>query len=252
MSVDLSVVIPAKNEEENVKPLVMEIVSALGNSCTYEIVYVDDGSDDGTYAALRALADGDVPQLLPVQHQASVGQSTAILTGVKQATGRLIVTMDADGQNDPADIPAMLAAADKLSNPHFCIAGYRKQRKDTAWKRFQSKIANGIRRRLLKDDTPDTGCGLKVIPRQTYLSLPYFDHMHRFLPALIRRCGGEIVVVEVNHRAREHGVSKYTMWSRLWVGIVDMLGVMWLSRRARLPVIVQTDKQDVPVTASQQ
>ena len=157
------------------------------------------------------------------------------MTGLQVAQGELIVTMDADGQNDPADVPALLAAARKfLAGVDFCIAGYRKNRKDTPWKRFQSRVANNIRRRILNDGTPDTGCGLKVLPKTTFLKLPYFDHLHRFIPALVRRINGEIVVVEVNHRDRQAGESKYNMLGRLGVGIVDMFGVMWLQRRTRI------------------
>jgi glycosyltransferase involved in cell wall biosynthesis len=157
------------------------------------------------------------------------------MTGVQDAQAALIVTMDADGQNDPADIPNLLAAARKFpAGTDFCIAGYRKNRKDTPWKRFQSKVANNIRRRILNDGTPDTGCGLKVLPKKTFLKLPYFDHIHRFIPALVHRINGEIVVVEVNHRDRQAGVSKYNMLGRLGVGIVDMFGVMWLQRRTKI------------------
>ena len=164
-----------------------------------------------------------------------MGQSTAIYTGIKQATGELIITLDADGQNDPKDIARLLREAEAFpKGTDFCIAGYRRQRKDTPWKRFQSHIANRVRSFLLGDNTPDTGCGLKIIPRKTFLRLPYFDHMHRYLPALIKRMGGAIVVVEVSHRDRQHGQSKYGMWGRLFAGLLDMLGVMWLQRRNKL------------------
>lgn len=231
---DVSVVIPAKNEQDNIQPLVEEIVAALDGNVSFEIIYVDDNSDDNTYLKLTQLAAGPYPQIRVLRHRQSAGQSTAVWTGVNHACGRLIVTLDADGQNDPADIPAMLLAAARFTDgAHFCIAGYRKQRKDTAWKRLQSRIANGIRSWILQDNTPDTGCGLKIIPRDTFIRLPYFDHMHRFLPALVRRLNGTIVVVEVNHRNRQFGNSNYTMWSRLGVGIVDMFGVMWLQRRTK-------------------
>ena len=232
---DLSVVIPAKNEQDNIAPLVSEIEQALSASPhDFEIIYVDDGSTDATAQVINDLAATTKASLRLVRHKFSCGQSTAICTGVSQAAGRLIVTMDADGQNDPADIPAMLTAAAQFSETSdFCIAGYRKQRKDTAWKRFQSRIANRVRSAILCDDTPDTGCGLKIFPRSTFLKLPYFDHMHRFLPALVRRAGGSIVVVEVSHRDRQFGVSKYNMLGRLGVGIVDMVGVLWLQRRSK-------------------
>ena len=235
-----SIVIPAKNEQDNVKPLIDEIVAAMYDQGQFEIVYVDDGSDDGTYAAMQGMISDGCDVLVPVQHRQSTGQSTAIHTGIKQARGELIVTMDADGQNDPADIPKLLAKALTLPvGSHFCVAGYRKNRKDTPWKRFQSRFANRIRAALLKDETPDTGCGLKVLPRATFLAMPYFDHMHRFMPALVKRLGGNIYVVEVNHRDRQFGASKYNMLGRLGVGIVDLIGVMWLQRRVKIADIVE-------------
>jgi glycosyltransferase involved in cell wall biosynthesis len=236
----LSIVIPAKNEQQNVKPLVNEIVAALRDVTTFEILYIDDGSDDGTYAEAIDMQTETVPELRPYQHSFSIGQSGAVRTGVSKAVGDLIVTLDADGQNNPADIHLLLEQVLKLpQGADFCVAGYRKQRKDTRWKRFQSKIANRIRSKLLGDDTPDTGCGLKIFPRKTFLELPYFDHIHRFLPALVKRLGGTIVVVEVSHRDRQFGESKYNMLGRLSVGLVDMLGVIWLQRRYKGSIVVE-------------
>jgi glycosyltransferase involved in cell wall biosynthesis len=233
--VEISIVIPAKNEEDNVEPLICEILAALDGVAEFEIVYVDDGSTDKTYSELQRLMEAGNTFIKPVRHKFSVGQSTAIMSGLQVARGELIATMDADGQNDPADVPALLAAARIFpAGADFCIAGYRKNRKDTPWKRFQSRVANNIRRRILNDGTPDTGCGLKVLPRTTFLKLPYFDHVHRFIPALVHRINGEIVVVEVNHRDRLAGESKYNMLGRLGVGIVDMFGVMWLQRRTKI------------------
>ncbi|MCT6700777.1 glycosyltransferase family 2 protein [Rheinheimera sp. 4Y26] len=240
---DVSVVIPAKNEQDNIYPLVAEIVAVLTGKVKFEIIYIDDGSTDQTYPTLTTLAAGPFPQIRVIRHHQSAGQSTAIWSGVHHAHGRWIVTMDADGQNDPADIPLMVQRAQQFSaDQHFCIAGYRKSRKDTTWKRWQSKIANAVRRRLLHDETPDTGCGLKLMPRETFVLLPYFDHMHRYLPALVRRLGGKIVTVEVNHRHRQFGVSNYNMWGRLKVGLVDILGVMWLQRRSKLVQLSQDDE----------
>ena len=236
----LSIVIPAKNEQQNVKPLVNEIVAALRDVATFEILYIDDGSDDGTYAEAMDMQTETTPEMRPYKHSFSVGQSGAVRTGVSKAVGDLIVTLDADGQNNPADIPLLLEQALKLpQGSDFCVTGYRKQRKDTRWKRFQSRIANGVRRKLLGDDTPDTGCGLKIFPRKTFLALPYFDHIHRFLPALVKRIGGTIVVVEVSHRDRQFGESKYNMLGRLGVGLVDMLGVIWLQRRYKASIVVE-------------
>jgi|TARA_R110002012_G_scaffold218342_1_gene389645 glycosyltransferase involved in cell wall biosynthesis len=237
--VRISVVIPAKNEAKNLKPLVEEIYRALIDMPDFEIIYVDDGSTDNTYQNLLYLKNHIFGKIRVFRHKHSVGQSTAIWTGINNAVGDLIVTLDADGQNDPADIPSLLELAFSLNpDSHFCIAGYRKNRKDTAWKRFQSKLANAVRSKVLHDDTPDTGCGLKVFPKRTYFSLPYFDHMHRFLPALVRRQGGIIKIVEVSHRDREFGQSKYNMLGRLGAGLIDMVGVYWLQKRNKLNDII--------------
>ena len=235
----VSVLIPAKNEAGNIGILVGEVATALQTVCTFEVVLVDDGSTDKTAAEFLQSCRDHRAQGQLIQHQASVGQSTAVASAARHARGHYLVTIDGDGQNDPADIPALLRAAQELAPTaeHFCIAGYRQNRQDTEWKKLQSRIANGVRQRILNDQVPDTGCGLKLIPKQTWAVLPYFDHMHRFIPALVCRMGGAIQVVPVNHRARHAGVSKYTAWNRLWVGIVDMAGVAWLARRAKHPVI---------------
>ena len=234
---EVSVLIPAKDEAGNIGSLVTEIVSALQPVCHFEIVLVDDGSSDdtGQVFLLRCKALGASAQML--RHERSCGQSTALTTAARHARARYLVTIDGDGQNDPADIPALLAEAGRMATdgPDFCVAGFRKNRRDTEWKKFQSKIANAVRRRILDDGVPDTGCGLKLIPRRTWLQLPYFDHMHRYIPALVRRLGGRISVVPVNHRHRQAGVSKYTAWNRVWVGIVDMFAVRWLIKRSKLP-----------------
>lgn len=237
MSVQISVAIPAKDEQGNIGHLIEEIHAALEGQYSYEVVLTDDGSTDGTVNEALTTAEKLGVSLHVVSHEQSCGQSTALCSAVRYSQGEWIATLDADGQNDPADIPGMLAAAQKLENPHFCIAGYRKNRKDTAWKRFQSRFANRIRQRMLHDGVPDSGCGLKIFPRATFMLLPYFDHMHRFLPALICRIDGQIVVHEVHHRDRQAGVSKYNAWNRAWVGISDTLGVMWLIKRAKHPKV---------------
>nr|WP_166638695.1 glycosyltransferase family 2 protein [Paraglaciecola marina] len=237
----ISVVIPAKNEAENIETLVHEIITQFNTRHDFEIVYVDDGSTDLTAHQVNASVLAFPGKVRLIQHEEAVGQSTAVYSGVCHAYGQTIVTLDADGQNDPKDIPKLLQRAETYPvGADFCIAGYRKNRKDTPWKRFQSRIANKVRSTLLNDCTPDTGCGLKVFPRNTYLKLPYFDHMHRYLPALIQRAGGTIEVVEVSHRDRRHGESKYGMWGRLFAGLIDMCGVMWLQRRTKLPTLKES------------
>ena len=236
---DLSVVIPVKNEAGNIAPLVGEVAAALDGVVDYEIVYVDDGSTDATGAEIRGLQQTR-PRLRVIRHAASCGQSAAVRTGVKAARGVWIATLDGDGQNDPADIPALWRLAGAApAIPPLLLAGHRARRRDTWSKRMSSRIANGIRRRMLRDDTPDTGCGLKLFPRVLFLDLPYFDHMHRFLPALVLRAGGVVRSVPVNHRPRERGISKYGVLDRLAVGITDLFGVMWLRRRGSVPVVVE-------------
>ncbi|MEK6243625.1 MAG: glycosyltransferase family 2 protein [Pseudomonadota bacterium] len=232
----LSIVVPVRNEEENILPLLAEIHAALENRGEFEVVYVDDGSRDATPARL-AEALAFYPCLRVFAHRMSCGQSAALMTGMRAARGEWVATLDGDGQNDPADIAKLLAARDAATQPNDLqlITGYRKTRRDTWLKRISSRVANAARSRLLGDATPDTGCGLKLIARAVYLDLPFFDHMHRFLPALVQRNGGATLSVEVNHRPRTRGQSKYGVFDRLWVGIVDLAGVMWLKRRARRP-----------------
>jgi dolichol-phosphate mannosyltransferase len=248
---DLSIVVPARNEAENVAPLVGEIRAALDGRLAYEIIYVDDGSDDATAAEVARLGALD-PGLRLLRHGRCCGQSAATRTGVAAARAPWVATLDADGQNDPADIPALWQLVRTApATPPVLIAGQRRERRDSWSKRAASRIANGVRRRLLGDDTPDTGCGLKLFPRALFLDLPAFDHMHRFLPALVLRAGGEVFSVPVNHRPRHRGVSKYGVFDRLGVGIVDLFGVLWLQRRAIRPVLLdETPAAVVPPAAS--
>ena len=234
----LSIVVPVRNEAENILPLLAEVHAALEGRAEFEVVYVDDGSTDETAPRL-AEAMARYPRLRVLAHAASCGQSAALVTGFRAARGEWIATLDGDGQNDPADIPKLLAVRDGAGRPANLqlVAGYRKKRQDTWLKRVSSRVANGVRSRLLGDATPDTGCGLKLILRSAVLELPVFDHMHRFLPALIQRNCGATVSVEVNHRPRTRGESNYGMFDRLWVGIVDLFGVMWLQRRVRRPKV---------------
>ncbi|MFA6052953.1 MAG: glycosyltransferase family 2 protein [Methylobacter sp.] len=233
----ISVVVPVHNEADNIIPLIEEIVSAMSQAEAYEIIYVDDGSNDNTAAVLKQ-AQQNVKMLRVIHHQQSCGQSTAIYTGVKAANYPCIATLDGDGQNDPADIPRLydvLMEQSKTITNLWMVAGWRNKRYDSAWRLFSSKVANAVRSGLLGDNTPDTGCGLKVFLRDEFLKLPYFDHMHRFLPALILRAGGQVISEPVQHRARVNGYSKYGTLDRLWVGITDILGVIWLQKRAKLP-----------------
>ncbi|WP_137181913.1 glycosyltransferase family 2 protein [Roseomonas sp. AR75] len=231
----LSVVIPMRNEAPNVLPLVEEIAAAL-DGVRFEVVCVDDGSSDETAARLaEAMARFPVVAL---RHATSCGQSAAVISGVLAARAPWIATLDGDGQNDPADIPKLWsrARAEAASGVPLLVAGHRVARKDSGVKRVTSRIANAVRARLLGDATPDTGCGLKLFPRALFLDLPRFDHMHRYLPALVLRQGGRVVSEPVNHRPRIRGKSNYGTLDRLVVSVSDMLGVIWLQRRWKRPV----------------
>lgn len=229
----LTVVVPVRNEAENIGPLVDEIAAALA-ATPHEIVYVDDGSTDATPARLAEAH----PRARSLRHQASCGQSAAIVTGVRAARGVWIATLDGDGQNVPADIPRLLARAlAEPNNARLLIAGHRTRRRDSLAKRLASRAANRIRIALLHDATPDTGCGLKLFRRDAFLELPAFDHMHRYLPALFIRAGGRVISVPVDHRPRTRGASNYGTLDRLWVGIFDLVGVAWLQRRWKRPVV---------------
>jgi dolichol-phosphate mannosyltransferase len=237
-SPQLSVVVPVFNEQDNVAPLVGEIVAALRGRAPdeggdFEIVYVDDHSTDATFDTLRRLK-AEVPELRVLRHVTNSGQSTAIRTGVKAARGAWIATLDGDGQNDPADIPRLLAQRAQSPAEIKLFAGWRVNRQDSGSKRWASRLANAIRTRMLRDDTPDTGCGTKLFEREAFLELPFFNHMHRYLPALMQRAGWRTESVPVNHRARSTGVSKYNNLGRAMVGIADLRGVAWLIRRGKV------------------
>ena len=229
---DLSVVVPVHNERDNIVPLLGEIAAALRGRCDFEIVYVDDCSRDDTLGVMTA-AKTQFPELRILRHLSQSGQSTAVRTGVKAARGAWIATLDGDGQNDPADIPKLMAMRDASPNSIKLFAGWRVERKDSGSKRWASKFANAIRSRLLRDATPDTGCGIKLFERAAFLDLPYFDHMHRYLPALMQRAGWQVKSVPVNHRPRGTGQSKYNNLNRALVGIADLRGVAWLIRRSK-------------------
>jgi glycosyltransferase involved in cell wall biosynthesis len=225
----VSVVIPAHNEAANLATLIPEIAASLGET-PHEIVIVDDASTDDTPALIDRLAAGGIA-VRRLRHPRSLGQSAAVMTGVVAAHGPLVVTLDGDGQNDPRFIPEMLRALDDSSVG--IVAGQRLGRKDTASKKFSSRIANGVRRSLLKDDTRDSGCGLKAFRREPFTRLPYFQGMHRYLPALFQGDGWTVAHVDVVDRERHHGASHYGMLDRLAVGIPDLFGVWWLLRRRR-------------------
>jgi dolichol-phosphate mannosyltransferase len=227
----ISVVVPVRNEADNVRPLTDEIAAALNGRWRFEVVYVNDGSTDGTEAAVNALK-AERPWVRQIKHASSCGQSAAVRSGVAAARAPLVATLDGDGQNDPSFIPAMVAMLEGNARIGL-VAGQRVGRKSSSYKRFQSRIANNVRRRILQDGTRDSVCGLKAFRREAYLSLPYFDALHRFMPALFRREGHEIAYVDVIDRPRRHGVSNYGMWDRLWVGLLDLAGVWWLIRRRK-------------------
>jgi dolichol-phosphate mannosyltransferase len=231
----VSVVVPVRNEAGNITPLVAEIAKTLAEQWRFEVVYVDDGSSDGTGAELKQLM-AQHAWLRCVRHKQSCGQSAAVRTGVAAARAPVVVTLDGDGQNDPAFIPAVIRALDAgdTKGPRIgLVAGQRVGRKSSGFKKLQSRIANAVRGAVLRDGTRDTGCGLKAFRRDVFLSLPYFDGLHRFLPALVRREGYGIGYVDVVDRPRAHGVSNYGMWDRLWIGILDLAGVWWLIRRKK-------------------
>lgn len=225
----VSVVVPVYNEAGNIGPLAGEVIDALARHLDFELIFVDDGSTDDTAAEIRRAVTSS-PFVSSRRHAQNRGQSAAVHTGVKAARSRIVAVLDGDGQNDPADIPRLLDYLD--ANPDIgLVIGERRNRKDDLLRKLSSRIANKVRSRLLGDGISDTGCGIKVFYREAFLELPAFDHMHRFMPALMRRNGHEIGALPVNHRSRLHGVSKYGVNNRLWVGITDMLGVMWLQKR---------------------
>jgi dolichol-phosphate mannosyltransferase len=230
----LSVVIPVRDEADNVAPLAREIATTLAPRCAFEIIFVDDGSTDETVHNILALRHEGMPQVRLIRHAQGRGQSIAVHTGVRAARAEWIATLDGDGQNDPADIPMLLQARDQseAAGDLKLIMGNRKARRDTWVRRMSSRVANGVRSWLLNDDAPDTGCGIKLFQRAAFLELPAFDHMHRFLPALFQRAGSRVISVPVNHRPRLTGRSKYGISNRFWIGIVDLFGVRWLIRRA--------------------
>lgn len=231
-AVAVSIVVPVRNEAGNLAPLIAEIAGALDGRWAYEIIYVNDGSTDSTGDKLAQLKKS-YSQLRQIRHAASGGQSAAVRSGVRAARGAIVATLDGDGQNNPVFLPDLIAAVEKGNGRVGLAAGQRVGRKDTGFKKLQSRIANAVRKAILHDGTRDTGCGLKAFPREVFLAMPYFDGLHRFLPALVRREGYDIAYVDVIDRPRHSGVSNYGFFDRLWIGIMDLAGVWWLIRRKR-------------------
>ena len=238
-AVAVSIVVPVRNEAENILPLIEEITAALDGCHDYEIIYVNDGSTDASAERL-AEAVKRWPDVRQIKHMVSTGQSAAVRSGVRAARGAIVATLDGDGQNDPAFLPELIGAIEKGGARIGLVAGQRVGRRDTGFKKFQSRAANAIRNAILHDGTRDTGCGLKAFRREVFLMLPYFDGLHRFLPALVRREGYEIAYVDVIDRPRRSGVSNYGFFDRLWIGILDVFGVWWLIRRKK-PTPVATE-----------
>jgi dolichol-phosphate mannosyltransferase len=238
-AVDVSIVVPVRNEAENVAPLITEIAAALEGRWAYEIIYVDDGSTDATAERLAEIMK-QRRNLRQIRHATSSGQSAAVRSGVRAARGAIVATLDGDGQNNPAFLPNLLSAIKNGGERVGLAAGQRVGRKDTGFKKMQSRIANGVRSAILRDGTRDTGCGLKAFRREVFLAMPYFDGLHRFLPALVRREGYEIAYVDVTDRPRRSGLSNYGFFDRLWIGIMDLAGVWWLIRRKK-PTPVATE-----------
>ena len=237
---DVSVVIPCKNERDNLAFLIDEVETAL-KDYRFELIIVDDGSDDDTPHLLKDFAKTR-SWLRHIRHEKSCGQSNAVRTGLLHAKGEFIATLDGDGQNDPAFFPQMIDALKAGGPDHALAAGQRMKRTDGFVKKYGSRLANGIRQSMLKDNTRDSGCGLKVIRRQVFLNLPFFEAWHRFLPALVVREGLKVVHIDVVDRGRSHGTSKYGIFDRLWVGILDLFGVLWLrKRRKKIPIITEID-----------
>jgi dolichol-phosphate mannosyltransferase len=238
-AVAVSIVVPVRNEAENISPLIAEITAALNGRWNYEIIYVNDGSMDATADRIAAImkARGNLRQ---IRHATSAGQSAAVRSGVRAARGAIVATLDGDGQNNPAFLPDLISAIERGGERTGLAAGQRVGRKDTGFKKIQSRVANSVRSAILHDGTSDTGCGLKAFRREVFLMMPYFDGLHRFLPALVRREGYEIAYVNVVDRPRHSGVSNYGFFDRLWIGIMDLFGVWWLIRRKK-PTPVATE-----------
>tara|TARA_B100000401_G_scaffold112239_1_gene73277 strand:- start:1509 stop:2240 length:732 start_codon:yes stop_codon:yes gene_type:complete len=232
----ISVVIPIYNEEGNIINLIDELIPIV-DKIGGEIIIVDDNSNDASRDLILKKKNNVNIEILLLQHAKQYGQSAGLLTGIKAAKNDLIVTLDGDGQNDPKDITSMLKVwEDNNENSYLLVIGHRQNRQDNWSRRYASLMAKRFRKFILKDSTPDSGCGIKVFSRNLFLSLPYFDHIHRFFPALTRRHGGSVISHIVSHRNRSSGVSKYSNWQRFRVGLIDLYGVSWLIKRSSFPI----------------
>ena len=232
----ISVVIPIYNEEGNIINLIDELIPIVDKNGG-EIIIVDDNSNDASRDLILKKKNNVNIEILLLEHAKQYGQSAGLLTGIKAAKNDLIVTLDGDGQNDPKDITSMLKVwEDNNENSYLLVIGHRQNRQDNWSRRYASLMAKRFRKFILKDSTPDSGCGIKVFSRNLFLSLPYFDHIHRFLPALTRRHGGSVISHIVSHRNRSSGVSKYSNWQRFRVGLIDLYGVSWLIKRSSFPI----------------
>lgn len=239
-AIDLSIIVPVYNEEDNVISLYNEVVQVLLTlDGSFEIIFVDDGSTDATKTRLESLLKQSNDYLRVLYHKKNCGQSAALLTGARAARYRFLVSMDGDGQNDPADIPRLIQ---QIHNEHTVVLGNREKRDDNVLRRLSSRVGNGVRRFVLDDGCSDTGCSLKLFPREAFLRLPHFNHMHRFLPALFKREGLTLINIKVNHRPRQSGVSKYGVMNRLFVGIYDLIGMRWLIKRQCVAEVYQNER----------
>ena len=237
---DISIVIPIYNEQDNIIQIIKEVRASLEKKINYEIIIVDDGSDDNTYEVVNKINKIN-KNINIISHKKNYGQSIGLRTGIKEANSEYIVTLDGDGQNDPRDILKLIKSFDtKVS--FMMVIGNRVNRIDSIAKKVASRLAFQIRKLLLKDTTPDTGCAIKVFRKRDFLQLPFFNHIHRFLPFLFNTFGGKIISVPVNHRPRSSGISKYSNFQRFLVGINDLYGVIWLRKRSVWPILKKRDK----------
>ena len=237
---DISIVIPIYNEQDNIIQLIKEVRVALEKKINYEIIIVDDGSDDNTYEAVNKIKKNN-KNITIISHKKNYGQSIGLQTGIVKANSKYIVTLDGDGQNDPKDILKLISSFD-IKVGFMMVIGNRVNRIDSVAKKVASRLAFQIRKLLLKDTTPDTGCAIKVFRKKDFLQLPFFNHIHRFLPFLFNTFGGKIISIPVNHRSRSSGISKYSNFQRFLVGINDLYGVIWLRKRSVWPILKKRDK----------